>query len=42
MFQNYSELCLAVPTPTLQDALREGWPGDSDLLLCHLSEDLRS
>jgi hypothetical protein len=31
MFQNYSELCLAVPPPTLQAAVREGWSGDSDL-----------
>ncbi len=30
MVQNYSELCLTVPPPTLQ-AAREGWPGDSDL-----------
>jgi hypothetical protein len=42
MFQNYSELYLAVPSPTLQAALREGWPGDSDHYLCHLPEDLRS
>ncbi len=26
MFQNYSELYLAVPPPTLQAAFREGWP----------------
>jgi hypothetical protein len=31
MFQNYSELYLAVPPPTQQAALREGWSGDSDL-----------
>ena len=31
MFQNYSELYLAVPPRTLQAAPREGWPGDSDL-----------
>jgi hypothetical protein len=31
MFQNYSELYLAVSPPSLQAALREGWPGDSDL-----------
>ena len=31
MVQNYSELYLAVPPPTLQAAFREGWPGDSDL-----------
>jgi hypothetical protein len=42
MFQNYSELYLAVPPPTLQTAFREGWPGDSDLYLCHLPVDLRS
>jgi hypothetical protein len=42
MFQNYSELYLAVPSPTLQAAHREGWPGDSDHYLCHLPEDLRS
>jgi hypothetical protein len=30
-FQNYSELYLALPPPTLQAALKEGWPGDSDL-----------
>jgi hypothetical protein len=31
MFQNYSELYLAVSPPTLQAALREGCSGDSDL-----------
>jgi hypothetical protein len=31
MVQNYSELYLAAPPPSLQAALREGWPGDSDL-----------
>jgi hypothetical protein len=31
MFQNYSELYLGVPPPTLQAAFREDWPGDSDL-----------
>ena len=29
MFQNYSELCLAVPTPTLQASLR----GDGQVIL---------
>jgi hypothetical protein len=38
----YSELYLTVPPPTLQAAFREGWPGDSDLYLCHLLVDLRS
>jgi hypothetical protein len=42
MFQNYSELYLAVPPPTLEAALREGWSGDSDLWLCYLPVDLRS
>ncbi len=28
---NYSELYLAVSPPSLQAALREGWPGDSNL-----------
>jgi hypothetical protein len=41
-FQYYSELYLAVPPHTLQAAPREGWPGDSDLWLCHLPVDLRS
>jgi hypothetical protein len=29
--QNYSELYLAAPPPTLQAAFREGWTGDSNL-----------
>ena len=31
MVQNYSELYLAVPPPTLQDAFQKGWHEDSDL-----------
>ncbi len=45
MVQNYSELYLTVPPVpphTLQAAFREGWPGDSDLYMCHLPVDLRS
>ncbi len=48
--ENYSELYLAVPPPTLTytTALQagpppgEGWTGDSDLWLCHQPGDLRS
>ncbi len=42
VFQKYSELYLGVQLPTLQAAFWEGWPGDCDLQLRHLSVDIRS